>query len=895
MALKALCWNAHSLRNKFTELLILINKLSIDIIFICESWLTQDVAFNIPGFSSYRSDRFRGGVALFIRSSIPHYGFSKINLDFAESCTISIIVDNIPLKISSIYCSPSATRSQSKDFFQQVLSQTGPNIVAGDFNCKHVEWNNSLNDRKGIDLLNTLDDKNYRIFKPNEPTLYPYNGSPSTVDFVVAKSFNSISNIEVLNDLSSDHLPLLFSISGSISSTVTDYPVNLSKVNWKKFCRLVVNQCHSFNDNQFDSINAIDSSIRLITSSISSALNCSAPKKKPFLHRYSYSHTISTLIKNRNHYRNLYKRTMDLAFKSSMNLLNKLIRQHICLEKKALFEEKLMSLSFKDNSLFRFAKSLKRRKCSIPPLSDSSGTYYSDKDKADVFARSFQSSFSAVHNCQSKFDRLVRSSIESIDDLSQPSFDPVSNDDVKFVMQSLNPHKASGHDQIPNCTLVALSNSSEFISFCTKLFNSCLALSYFPKDWKVAKIVPLPKGKLSSSSDDFRPISLLSCFGKCFERIVLSKLNDFEHENSIIINQQCGFRSKHSTVHQILRITEAISFGFNKNKSTGMVLLDLRKAFDSVWHDGLIHKLIQFKYPPYLIRLLRSYLSDRQAFVFCQSASSFVFDVTSGVPQGSLIAPHLFNLFLNDIPIPRKGHLSLYADDTAYFIEASWKNLKSIKAELIKTVNSLQSYFHDWKIKLNEAKTEFIVFSKSSKMFDKLKNDSISFNGHSFFWNDSVKYLGIILDKKLCFKDHIDYSINKASGVSFSSLYCLLARNSHASVDSKLRVYKACIRPLLTYACPVFANVANCHMNKLQLFQNKLLRMINDVRWHDFMSVKKLHELSNVPIISKFISRVTDNFYSNVKDHANDLFSSLGNYNHDSLSFRVKHKLPKPF
>lgn len=180
-------------------------------------------------------------------------------------------------------------------------------------------------------------------------------------------------------------------------------------------------------------------------------------------------------------------------------------------------------------------------------------------------------------------------------------------------------------------------------------------------------------------------------------------------------------------------------------------------------------------------------------------------------------------------------------------------------------------------------------------MFDKLKNDSISFNGHSFFWNDSVKYLGIILDKKLCFKDHIDYSINKASGVSFSSLYCLLARNSHASVDSKLRVYKACIRPLLTYACPVFANVANCHMNKLQLFQNKLLRMINDVRWHDFMSVKKLHELSNVPTISKFISRVTDNFYSNVKDHANDLFSSLGNYNHDSLSFRVKHKLPKPF
>ena len=184
------------------------------------------------------------------------------------------------MKISSIYCSPSASRSQSKAFFEKILSQTGPHLVAGDFNCKHAEWNNVSNDRKGIDLLSVLDDTNYTIFKPDEPTLYPYNGNPSIVDFVVAKSFSHVSKIEVLNDLSSDHLPLMFSISGSTNFLDPDVPLNLSKVNWKKFCRLVECQSLSICTGQLNSRNLIDSAVSSISTLITSALNCSAPKKR---------------------------------------------------------------------------------------------------------------------------------------------------------------------------------------------------------------------------------------------------------------------------------------------------------------------------------------------------------------------------------------------------------------------------------------------------------------------------------------------------------------------------------------------------------------------------------------------------------------------------------------
>ena len=131
-------------------------------------------------------------------------------------------------------------------------------------------------------------------------------------------------------------------------------------------------------------------------------------------------------------------------------------------------------------------------------------------------------------------------------------------------------------------------------------------------------------------------------------------------------------------------------------------------------------------------------------------------------------------------------------------------------------------------------------------MIKATKNDIINFDNHTYNWSPVVRYLGIHLDSKLLFKYHIEKSINKAQGICFSSLYCLLNRKSPVSLDSKLRIYKACIRPILTYGCPVFANTAKCHMNKLQLFQNKLLGMILNFKWSDFKSVEEIHALSKI-------------------------------------------------
>ena len=170
----------------------------------------------------------------------------------------------------------------------------------------------------------------------------------------------------------------------------------------------------------------------------------------------------------------------------------------------------------------------------------------------------------------------------------------INNKDTIEIISSLKTKKASGADNISNYVLKNLPKTA--ISLLTKIFSACFKISYFPDAWKIAKIIAIPKpGKDGAIPTNYRPISLISNIGKILEKLILDRLNSFEESHKIFIPQQFGFRSGHSTVQQILRITEFASFNFNRNRSTGLALLDLEKAFDSVWHDGLIFKLIQNK------------------------------------------------------------------------------------------------------------------------------------------------------------------------------------------------------------------------------------------------------------------------------------------------------------
>ncbi|GFX08494.1 probable RNA-directed DNA polymerase from transposon X-element [Trichonephila clavipes] len=262
-------------------------------------------------------------------------------------------------------------------------------------------------------------------------------------------------------------------------------------------------------------------------------------------------------------------------------------------------------------------------------------------------------------------------------------------------------------------------------------------------NWKEAIIFPIKKpGKDPHLASSYRPISLLSTIGKLTESIILHRLKNFINENNILNPNQYGFTNKLSTLHPLLRRTENISEGFQKKKSTGAVFLHIQKAFDRVWINGLTFKLITFKIPHPLIHLIHSYLTNRSFRIRINETLSNEHSVSAGCPQGSLLGPLLFNLYINDIPDYSLTKINLYADDTA--IHATYKNLKTISFALNKHLLLLQNFYDKWKISINVEKSTAIIFTKKQS----LPPPIIMYNTQ-IPWSQEAKYLGIIFDTHL--------------------------------------------------------------------------------------------------------------------------------------------------
>ncbi|GFX88630.1 RNA-directed DNA polymerase from mobile element jockey [Trichonephila clavipes] len=238
-----------------------------------------------------------------------------------------------------------------------------------------------------------------------------------------------------------------------------------------------------------------------------------------------------------------------------------------------------------------------------------------------------------------------------------------------------------------------------------------LTLRYFPKSWKTAVVVPILKpGKNSALAESYRPISLLPILSKLAEKVILARLNDHLEREKILILEQHAFRPRLSTSHQILRIVEFMKEGNNKDECTAAVFLDIQKAFDRVWHTGLLFKLITYKIPRPLIFLLKSYISDRSFTVNINRTYSQFKKINAGLAQGSILAPTLFNLYVNDIIKNTNTQICLYADDTT--ILRRHRNLNTLVENINEHLAHLEIWFSVWKIAINSSKTEAVFFSK---------------------------------------------------------------------------------------------------------------------------------------------------------------------------------------
>ena len=282
---------------------------------------------------------------------------------------------------------------------------------------------------------------------------------------------------------------------------------------------------------------------------------------------------------------------------------------------------------------------------------------------------------------------------------------------VKDAISLIDSSKSSGPDFVSPKLLC--EGSTELCTVLSHLFNSLLALSYFPSVWKLANVTPIFKKGDPSKPSNYRPISLLSCLGKLFERCVHKYLYNYLNDNRLLTKYQSGFIKGDSTTNQLIFIYDDINRALDEGLEVRALFCDISKAFDRVWHRGLLHKLSSLGICGPLLKWFSSYLTLRKQRVVCSNVSSDWSIINAGVPQGSILGPLLFLIYINDIVSQINTNVRLFADDTSLYVivETPDQAATALNTDL----EAVHCWSKTWLVSFNPSKTESIIFSRKRK------------------------------------------------------------------------------------------------------------------------------------------------------------------------------------
>jgi uncharacterized protein YlbG (UPF0298 family) len=469
--------------------------------------------------------------------------------------------------------------------------------------------------------------------------------------------------------------------------------------------------------------------------------------------------------------------------------------------------------------------------------------------------------------------------------------DFVTVEDLLRIRKSLNSKHSSGPDDISNYIIKKLPFSA--FRYLSIIFNNCRNNGYFPTTWKIARLIPIPKNKRNNEITNFRPISLLSNLGKLLERVICEKFDEFCEENNVIPKNQFGFRKNHSTTDALLKLHNDIVEGLRQKESSIILKLDAEKAFDAVWHIGLKYKIIQLNVPNDLTRLILSFLSNRSMFVEIEGKKSDTFQINSGVPQGSIMGPKLYNVYISDIPSTHcdgrrriRSDTILYADDV--IIKSKAPNPLVAQKYVENHAQKIVEYNSKWKININASKSEFICIRNASgkgprRAVSQSKEVKIQINGVNVSYKSLIKYLGINFSNLFKFNSHVKETLKKANG-AYSLLRPLLA-NIHLIPKTKTLLYKQMIKPILTYGFPIWFCCSTTYAKKLELFERKILRHCLNKYYSSAnrrYSNKYLYENTKIEPLMNYMCKSTIKFVEKVRSHPNQLIKSI--YNENNLN-----------
>lgn len=819
-------WNARSLLSNGLEFKKVVNELVPDIICVQETFLHGKYSFTLAGYHIFRRDREDeirgGGVAILLKNGII---YSEVTVyKQVEAISVNVSMGGDEIKVINVYVPPGS--SIPEDVFSTFLKD-GNLLLCGDFNAKHPLWGSSESNRWGSDLVEMLEENNLVVLNSGEGTRIDIaSGNKSPLDLTITSSnLAGFSEWEVLDELcGSDHFMIKTSLNESIKSESMFVPRwNFKKADWKSFelyCDLEFSMV-SINED-------IEGMVKGINDIIIQAADKFIPKTKqksknpvPY-----WNDECSEAIRERKHIRRRLERTKNprdyIEFKKRRAKVIRTLKD----ARTKYWESFCSKLSYRSDvgKVWRTVRGINNvgKHRSIPSIKIDGKSIFDTKEKCNAFAQQF-AFVSSSENYSEEFKKRK----EKFEKENASMFQPQSNDDmpvnedIQFqeLVEALEECKkvsAPGPDDINYIMLKNLSENS--LRYILSVFNVMWCKGVVPDVWKQAVVVPILKeGKDESLPVSYRPISLTSNLCKVFEKIVSKRLVSYLEKHHLFNINQSGFRKNRRTLDHLIRISEDIRKSLATKGYTVGVFLDIEKAYDMVWRKGVLYKLNKMGIGGNMFNWVNSFLHSRKIKVRLGSVLSDEYELDNGTPQGSVISPLLFLIAINDLEVEDGINLSLFADDSAVW--KSGRNLKFLEKKLQETLDKIKVWCNEWGFKVSIEKTQVIVFTRKRKNKVELK-----YNDCFLKVVKKVRFLGLIFDTKLSWKDHIQLICDKCVN-RVNLLRCIAGSKWGANKENLVYVYKALVRSRIDYGCEVYGTAPRSLLHKLDVIQNKCLRV----------------------------------------------------------------------
>ena len=691
------------------------------------------------------------------------------------------------------YRSPNNTNTSDEALFSQIAAfakNTNQKLaIIGDFNLPKIDWNRRYTTESTASLTSKfLDVINEHFLEQliSEPTRMRGSDTPSILDLLLVSDGDLVSDIKQLSPIGkSDHSVIVFSLETEVLRTRValkrnyykgDYVAmrrELSDVNWIE---------------EFSGLESLDTIYTRFTKIVASMEEQFIPMHNKYT-RVALPKANIELIKAkqkawRDYKSNRLSNDREKTFKRLRNRVRKATRRE------GKLRERKLAFSLKENPkiFWKYVNSKRKNKGGVSSLYDpvKQKLVHDPMDKANFLNSQFSSVFTQEPENEDHFSR--EEPIQGISELIRPI--EIKHSDVLKKLRELNPSKSTGPDNLHPKLLKELA--TVITEPLVYIYRKSLELGELPTIWKKAIVVPIYKGGKREDPSNYRPISLTCITCKVLESLIADHTLEHLKREKILTEKQFGFLKERSAEIQLLCATDDWKKNIDKGFQIDLIYLDLKKAFDKVPHKRLVKKLRKYGLSSSgssfsLLQWITDFLTGRKQVVCVEGClSNAEEEVLSGVPQGSILGPLLFNLYINDLVEGIKSDILLYADDTKlYRVISSCEDIHHLQADL----QRIDDWMKKWIMEINTQKSHILTLGPQNF------SSSYFLGSAALTLSREERDLGILVDSELNFSSHYEAVVKKASKVAG-----MIRRNFSCEDDKMLAtLYKSLVRPILEY------------------------------------------------------------------------------------------------